>query len=273
MQEAERCARTLSHRADFAGWSAVSGRNEWRLKSAALRELAHDFGMSPGNKTITPALERVSSEAYRGFLRGFFDADGSVQGHQEKGVSVRLAQSDLPRLEAVQRMLLRLGVPSTIYRDRRASGSATLPDGRGGSADYAIRAQHELVISGEALARYAELIGFADSDTAARLTRALSGYRRALNRARFVATVESLHADGIEDVYDVQVPGINTFDGNGLHAHNCGEQPLPAYGACLLGSVNLTRFVRNAFTDQATFDWDEYREVVRVFTRMLDNVV
>lgn len=53
----------------------------------------------------------------------------------------------------------------------------------------------------------------------------------------------------------------------------CGEQPLPPYGACLLGSVNLTMFVRNPFTDQAEFDWDTYRDVVKVFTRMLDNVV
>ncbi|OYV33764.1 MAG: sulfate adenylyltransferase subunit CysN, partial [Acidocella sp. 20-61-6] len=53
----------------------------------------------------------------------------------------------------------------------------------------------------------------------------------------------------------------------------CGEQPLPPYGACLLGSVNLTKFVKKPFTDQAFFDWEEYREVIRIFTRMLDNVV
>jgi ribonucleoside-diphosphate reductase alpha chain len=53
----------------------------------------------------------------------------------------------------------------------------------------------------------------------------------------------------------------------------CGEQPLPAYGACLLGSVNLTKFVREPFTENARFDWDEFRGVVKVFTRMLDNVV
>jgi ribonucleoside-diphosphate reductase alpha chain len=53
----------------------------------------------------------------------------------------------------------------------------------------------------------------------------------------------------------------------------CGEQPLPPYGSCLLGSVNLTRFVVDPFTPDAHFDFDEYREVVRVFTRMLDNVV
>src|ERR1700747_1334171 len=52
-----------------------------------------------------------------------------------------------------------------------------------------------------------------------------------------------------------------------------GEQNLPPYGSCLLGSVNLTRFVRHPFTDFAEFDWNEYREVVKVFTRMLDNVV
>lgn len=53
----------------------------------------------------------------------------------------------------------------------------------------------------------------------------------------------------------------------------CGEQPLPPYGSCLLGSVNLTAFVHQAFTDEAAFDWKEFREVVAVFTRMLDNVV
>ncbi len=273
MEEALRCARTLPQRADFAGWSAVAGRDEFRLKSAALRDLALELGLQPDNKAITPALEQVSSAACRGFLRGLFDADGSVQGSQAKGVSVRLAQADLPRLEAVQRMLLRLGIPARLHRNRRAAGASLLPDGRGGGTSYAVAAQHELVISGESLARYAELIGFADTGKQARLRHALSGYRRGLDRVRFVATVAAVRADGVEDVYDVQVPGINTFDGNGLHAHNCGEQPLPPYGACLLGSVNLTTFVRDPFTDRASFDWDEYREVVRVFTRMLDNVV
>ncbi len=53
----------------------------------------------------------------------------------------------------------------------------------------------------------------------------------------------------------------------------CGEQPLPPHGACLLGSVNLTRFVKNPFTARASYDWKRFREVVAVFTRMLDNVV
>lgn len=59
-----------------------------------------------------------------------------------------------------------------------------------------------------------------------------------------------------------------------LRATNpCGEQPLPPYGSCLLGSINLTKFVIAPFTPQARFDFQSFYRVLRVFTRMLDNVV
>jgi ribonucleoside-diphosphate reductase alpha chain len=88
----------------------------------------------------------------------------------------------------------------------------------------------------------------------------------------------------MSSTYDFAEPGfilidrVNEMNNNwwceNIRATNpCGEQPLPPYGSCLLGSVNLTRFVRQPFTDEAEFDWAEYREVVKVFTRMLDNVV
>ncbi len=59
-----------------------------------------------------------------------------------------------------------------------------------------------------------------------------------------------------------------------IHATNpCGEQPLPPYGACLLGSINLARLVRNPFTPEAAIDADELRELVAVAVRMLDDVI
>ena len=78
MAETLRCAQTLPHRADFAGWSEVAGRGEFHMKSAALRDLAFEYGMSVGDKAITPALERASSDAYRGFLRGFAERSEDV---------------------------------------------------------------------------------------------------------------------------------------------------------------------------------------------------
>lgn len=53
----------------------------------------------------------------------------------------------------------------------------------------------------------------------------------------------------------------------------CGEQPLPSYGCCNLGPVNLTRFVINPFTPEARFHFEGFDSVVRVQVRMLDNVL
>lgn len=88
----------------------------------------------------------------------------------------------------------------------------------------------------------------------------------------------------MSSTYDFAEPGfilidrVNEMNNNwfceNIRATNpCGEQPLPPYGACLLGSVNLTKFVKKPFTDEAFFDWAEYKEVIAIFTRMLDNVV
>ncbi|QJR16810.1 LAGLIDADG family homing endonuclease [Usitatibacter palustris] len=274
MQAAYDAACTLPHRADFSGWVEVPRtRGHFRLQLASLRDLAGELGMVIGHKKVTAAIERTSSRFHQGFLRGFFDADGSVQGSQEKGVSVRLGQVSLPCLEAVQRMLLRLGIASTIYKDRKAAGEGLFPDGRGGHRLYPTQTAHELVISGQNIARFADVIGFSDVEKQERLDASLAGYVRTLNRERFLATFESLTPEGVEDVFDVEVSDVHAFDANGLYVHNCSEQPLPPYGCCCLGSIDLVRFVREPFAANASFDFAAFAQNVAVSVRMLDNVL
>ena len=70
------------------------------------------------------------------------------------------------------------------------------------------------------------------------------------------------------DVYDMTVPGVHNFVANRMVVHNCAEEPLPAGGSCLLGSINLAEFVVDG-----NFDFEDFAHVVHVAVRALNDVL
>lgn len=264
-----RAVRPARTRPIAVGVVPVTGRDEVRVQSVRLRELGAAHGLAADKHQVPEAVWRGSEAMQRGFLQGLFTADGSVQGSQAKGVSVRLAASHEALLRDVQLLLLNHGIAARLIPHRRPAMARALPDGRGGRRRYDCRARYELVVSRANLGRFAERIGFLDARRTARLARAMEAYRRGPYREGFVATVATVVADGEAVVYDLHEPETHSFIANGLVVHNCGEQPLPGWSVCNLGALNLARFA----TDDGDVDWDALGQGVRYAVRFLDDVI
>ena len=272
--------REFPARADFKGWqSPITDRNQpseyyvQRMRNKAFDNYTAQLGLKSGNKKITPEIEKQSTGYCRHVIAGMFDADGSPQGSEVGGYSVRLSQICLPTLRTVQRMLGRLGINSTIYQYRRAPGWRLMPDGKGGKKKYWTQATHELVIHRENVRRFAALIPTKHAAKNERIAMMIRSNRRLTKKEPWRTKIRSTQIGDTIDVYDVQVPDLNFFDGNGVLIHNCGEIPLPPNGNCNLGAVNLAVMVRDPFTPRARIAWERLGDVVRVGTRFLDNVL
>jgi len=253
----------------------VPERNLVMIRSAILvRVLAEMFGVTAScRKQVPEIVWQGNEDCVKGYLRALFQCDGTVNigGNDSTGCSIRLSSSEPSLLKDVQILLANFGIFCTLVKPREA-GPRRLPDGKGGAKDYPCRADYELIIDGESRERFMSEIGFF-ADAKNEKYRQWAKDKALRTSQRFTSRVSAIEYVGKEAVFDTTQDDSNTVIFNGLVTGQCGEQPLPPYGSCLLGSVNLTRFVRHPFTDFAEFDWSEYREVVKVFTRMLDNVV
>ncbi len=218
-------------------------------------------------KNILPAVEKASYDFIRGFLCGLFDADGTVVSNSQKGSSVRLNQSDVTKLQVVQRLLSRLGIFSTLYTNRHKAGPQEMPDGRGGKKIYIRKANHDLCISKSSILTFTKTVGFMSLNKLKILLSISSTYSDTAS-----AIITSITPAGIEPVYDCTVDEVHCFDANGCVAHNCAEETLSAFDSCNLGIFNLPLFVINPYKDNAKFDWHFYEQVIRLGVRAQDNI-
>jgi len=252
---------------------AVPERNHLFIRSILLARVLEHYGFTRDTKLRVPEVVWRGSEAcVKGYLQALFQADGTVNATPSNSCcTIRLASSHYELLQDVQMLLANFGVYCRI-RKRRDARESNLPDGRGGTYQFHCSADYELIIGSESRDRFMEEIGFLTDTKNSKYKNWTEGRNR-LQQQRFVSKIASISYAGKQPVFDTTQPDHNTLIFNGLVTGNCGEQPLPDYGACCLGSINLTRFVRDAFDPQASFDFDGFAEVVRTANRMLDNVL
>jgi transcription termination factor NusB len=189
--------------------------NFYYLESTYLNALQELFNIDH-KKIITQEIERASSDFYKGFISGFFDTDSSVDSRMRR---ISLTQANLSRLQAVQRMLLRLNIFSKIYKRGNIRIRETL------KKSYTCKQDYFLKISGNDAIEFYKRIGFKNPEKNEKLLETIKSSKREYLQY-FLVTVKSINLIGKKTVYDVTVPGKDCFDANGFMAHNCSmRQP------------------------------------------------
>jgi len=172
--------------------------------------------LEPGTKNIkTEMIGTMSNSFIAGFISGLFDSDGTINWSKSSNSrSIRLTQNNLNRLEMIQILLSKIGIASSIYKDRHPNKSWE---------NYDSKPIHELHISRNCMDRFAEIVGFCDPNKHKKMNEMLNSRRRVAYRDKFISEIINIKSIGVETVYDCTVENIHCFSANGMIVHNCVE--------------------------------------------------
>jgi ribonucleoside-diphosphate reductase alpha chain len=226
------------------------------------------------HKAVPESLLVAPRDAVVGFLQALFTADGTIRSNPKPNSSyIALTSKSRELLRGVQLLLLNLGIKSQIL-DRSRGPRAGLF--RFDSAKHGLRTYDgdgvlfELGIFGAARDLFRREVGFLDRKRG-RLENVK--YGRGPYTQKFSEVVVAREPSGIRRVYDLTEPQSHSMVANGLVVHQCGEQPLLGNEACNLGSLNVSKFARQAADGSWAIDWEEMERIVRLSVRFLDDVI
>jgi ribonucleoside-diphosphate reductase alpha chain len=256
-----RTARPLTVNAPQATVKIATNAN---VLTKALGEYAVLDAGSAG-KRLTDAAFSLDATSVAALIRGFATADGTVAYYGDKSHYVSLDSTSLELLRQLQVLMLGFGIKAKIYENRKAQATASMPNGRGGMADYVVQPYHSLRISRSSRVLFERFIGFHEASPKAAALRSLNeGVSTYADR--MTDAFDSLTFEGIEDVFDLTEPETSHFVANGVVVHNCSEYMFLDDTACNLASLNLAKFLDAS----GRFDAKAYAEACRIWTFTLE---
>lgn len=200
-------------------------------------------------REIPERFLRGNNHKISGFLRGLYSANGSVV---DKRVTLKTASPILR--EQVQLMLSSIGIRSYYTTNKRKVTVFS-------NGTYLCRDSYDINITTDRNIFFKK-IGFIQRYKTQRLEDTfISENNKPISypakRKSFIV-ISSEHVS-TEPVYNITVDNkTHTYWSGGLNVSNCGEQPLPAYDCCRLLALNMSGFVKEAFTDSPEFDMDDW---------------
>jgi ribonucleoside-diphosphate reductase alpha chain len=239
-----------------------NGTMQLRLSRRALAAFFEELGLKrvkAADKDVPWSVFEAPTEIVGAFLRGLFDADGTVVKRQANGSRyVGLGSSSNGLLRSVQILLSSVGIHSRIYKLSNGGRSTfTYTTQAGVARSYDSNALYDLRIACEGIDRFAELVGFALPSKAKRLE-AIVGTSE--SRKGCVATLVDCALDGFEVTYNLTEPRNYSYIVEGSIVANCSEYMHLDNSACNLASLNLLKFL----DENGKFDVEAYKHAVEI---------
>ena len=212
------------------------------------------------NKRIPIEIINSNKEILSGLLNGYFSTDGNVNLGSTRP-QIRLTSCNLELLQDVRLILLMFGISCTVHTTVR---DHSIIEGRLVNS----RNKYTLILNSISLITFLNEIGLNHQEKLNKLNSCFENYKPMNHRWR--TTIKNITYIGKEKVYDLHAPKSDTWLTNGYVSRGCGEQPLPNFTSCNLGSINLVNFVT---TNNNKFDFDEFIKMVRRGIYYLDLVI
>lgn len=204
------------------------------------------------------------------FLWGMFDGlistDGVVNKHSLGGI-VKLTTSSPNLARDFQRLSHLLGMNARTYRSARTGKEVTIA----GNKVICKRDMYEVCLTGEHFHKINQSITLSHP----RKSATLKAHAKTFSPQgdRYKTSIVSVEPDGVANVYDLYEKETDTWIAEGVVSRGCGEQPLPPYGACDLGHINLARLIVKPYTSTAVMDYSQLSIAVEYMVDMLDSVI